>query len=110
MPRLPPPNITVRTHRGRLLEPMPASPLIAGIHPTRYRPVAPRTLRPATQSAAVMPVPAGYVDAAVAARALDRPEALLIYRAQHHPELLPPHVLVDGRPHFRRTDLPGVPA
>ncbi|MBD3777681.1 MAG: hypothetical protein IE923_00250 [Micrococcales bacterium] len=57
-----------------------------------------------------MPVPAGYVDVTVAARVLDRPEALLIYRAQPHPELLPPHVLVDGRPHFRRTDLPGVPA
>lgn len=109
MPRLPPPSITVRTHRGRVLDPLPVNPLLAGIRPTSYRPVPRRTLRPVKQAAAT-PVPAGYVDVAVAASLLDRPEHLLTYRALHHPQELPPHVLVDGRPYFRRTDLPGVPS
>jgi hypothetical protein len=55
-------------------------------------------------------VPFGYVDVAVAVKALGRPQELLVLRARSTPQRLPRHVVADGRLFFDPIDLPGVPA
>lgn len=113
MPRLPQPSLALKGHHGHLLEPVPLT-RPAGVQPISYRPVAARVVRSAARAmdlvSTTKTVPFGYVDVAVAATALGRPQELLVLRALNSPQRLPRHVVVDGRPFFDPTDLPGVPA
>lgn len=109
MPRLPAPTIALKARDGKLLEPKPTSRYLQGIRPVRYTPVTPRARRPAAAPGTGTSVPTGHVDAAHLAARLGVPEAVVVHRAKRNTGGLPPHVLVDGRPYFDPTHLPGVP-
>jgi hypothetical protein len=107
VPRLPAPTLALKARDGRLLQPAPSRR--PGIRPVSYKPITARVHRPVAAPGTGTAVPAGYVDAAHLAARLGVPEALIVHRATRSPASLPTHVLVDGRPYFDPTTLPGVP-
>ncbi|MFF1530293.1 hypothetical protein [Cellulomonas sp. NPDC058312] len=107
MTRLPLPTITLATDGHGLLQPAPQQRQLHGIRTSSYRPVRARASVRAQSASSCATVPAGYVDAAAFAAARDWPESVVVYRALRAPEKLPVHVVVDGRPYFPVSSLPG---